>query len=176
MAGRVAGGLYFDGVNDQVSAPRVIPAHDYRALTVDAWIRPSSTSSNDRTIVDFGGGMYTLILEGNQLRFAHQAMPTSFAPITTTANIPINQWTHVAVVADPVARQFRFYRNGAFVSAHNTGFYNPTGYYTGASWTIGNGFGFPFHGIVDEVEIFERVLAQSEIQSIFAAGASGKCK
>jgi hypothetical protein len=33
-----------------------------------------------------------------------------------------------------------------------------------------------FHGLVDEVEIFGRALAASEIQAIFNAGGAGKCK
>jgi hypothetical protein len=32
------------------------------------------------------------------------------------------------------------------------------------------------HGLTDEVEIFNRVLSQSEIQTIVEAGSAGKCK
>jgi Domain of unknown function (DUF4082)/Concanavalin A-like lectin/glucanases superfamily len=35
---------------------------------------------------------------------------------------------------------------------------------------------FPFQGLIDEVEIFNRALSGAEIQSIYAAGGAGKCK
>src|SRR5205807_3318575 len=35
---------------------------------------------------------------------------------------------------------------------------------------------FPFNGTIDEVELFNRALAVSEIQSIFNSGSAGKCK
>ena len=34
----------------------------------------------------------------------------------------------------------------------------------------------PFRGVLDEVEIFSRALADSEIQAIYNAGSAGKCK
>ena len=33
-----------------------------------------------------------------------------------------------------------------------------------------------YHGILDEVELFPRVLTPAEIQGIFLAGSNGKCK
>ena len=34
----------------------------------------------------------------------------------------------------------------------------------------------PFDGLIDEVELFDRVLSGSEIAAIFNAGSAGKCK
>jgi hypothetical protein len=33
-----------------------------------------------------------------------------------------------------------------------------------------------FKGVLDEVELFKRVLTHAEISSIFSAGEAGKCK
>jgi hypothetical protein len=38
---------------------------------------------------------------------------------------------------------------------------------------IGNRY---FHGLIDEVEVFNRALAPEEIEAIHAAGSAGKCK
>jgi hypothetical protein len=35
---------------------------------------------------------------------------------------------------------------------------------------------FPFAGVIDEVALFNRVLSQAEIQSIYNAGSAGMCK
>ena len=40
----------------------------------------------------------------------------------------------------------------------------------------GDGTGYVFDGLVDEVTIFDRALDVAEVTSIFAAGAAGKCK
>jgi len=38
------------------------------------------------------------------------------------------------------------------------------------------GTGSCFHGMIDEVSIYNRALSASEIQSVYYAGSSGKCK
>jgi uncharacterized repeat protein (TIGR01451 family) len=54
--------------------------------------------------------------------------------------------------------------------------------YSSLSWTIGSSSstlrGTPrtWNGIIDEVQAFNRALSQSEIQSIYSAGAAGECK
>jgi Concanavalin A-like lectin/glucanases superfamily len=55
--------------------------------------------------------------------------------------------------------------------------------YNGMPWTIGTNvvsaagpYYRTFNGVIDEVEIFDRALDQSEIQAIYAAGTAGKCK
>ena len=35
---------------------------------------------------------------------------------------------------------------------------------------------FLWHGLIDELQLFNRALSQSEIQAIFAAGSAGQCK
>jgi hypothetical protein len=175
-SGKVSYALSFDGVNDYVKAP-AFTTHDYLNLTLDAWIRPDATSPTGRTIVDFGALTYRLVLEGDELRFYTQPNPTSYFPISSGANIPLGVWTHVAVVADATAQEIRFYVNGSLVTVftHYVASYAYTG--SGLEWTIGGAPGDDyFQGAIDELEIFERPLAQSEIQAIFSAGAGGKCK
>jgi hypothetical protein len=45
-----------------------------------------------------------------------------------------------------------------------------------AGWPGGNGGYFYFQGVIDEVEIFNRALAPSEIRALFNAASAGKCK
>ena len=58
-----------------------------------------------------------------------------------------------------------------------------TGTYVEANpvpWNIGNTSGssskFPWHGLIDEVGIYNSALSSAEIQAIFNAGSAGKCK
>lgn len=171
--GKVAGALSFDGVDDVVIAP-VVSAHDYVNLTLDAWIRPDTLDSNGQVIVGFGNYLYEFWLEGDELRLVFQPNPLSYAPLSSGANVQTGVWTHVAVVADDNAGEFRFYVNGQLVTLYS--YYTADYSYTGNEWRIGNAWGETFDGLIDEVEVFERALTQAEIQSIFDAGSAGKCK
>jgi len=71
---------------------------------------------------------------------------------------------------------WKVYVNGALVGSNSAGGnLGPTTsapLIIGTSGTCAAGFG----GLVDEVEIFNRVLSQSEIQGIVNASSAGKCK
>ena len=173
--GQVAGALSFDGANDTVIAP-VASFHDYVNLTLDAWVRPDSLDPNGQVVVAFGLYLYELSLEGSEMRLVFQPAPLSYAPLSNGANIQAGVWTHVAVVADNNAGEFRFYVNGQVVTVFNS--YTANNSWNGSQWRLGSsslGGGY-FDGLIDEVEVFERALTQAEIQSIYDAGSAGKCK
>ena len=175
--GMVAGALSFDGVNDYVEAT-VGASHDYTNLTIDAWIKPNTVSS-DMVIVDYGNSLYGLSLEGDELRFYTQVDTLSYAPISTNANIQAGVWSHVAVTADTASGSFRWYVNGNLVDVLPIYNANSSYYYSTSKWEIGSlnsGTGYQFDGLIDELEIFERALSEAEIQGLFNAGPAGKCK
>lgn len=84
----------------------------------------------------------------------------------------ISDWTHIAVVMED--RTPRLYVNGVLV---RTGVQSARTHVY-ASWGgIGTGLGLGrFRGDLDEVSLYDRVLSDAEIQGVFAAGSSGKCK
>lgn len=52
--------------------------------------------------------------------------------------------------------------------------YNPG---VGIGNTQGNSsYNHPFHGIIDELSVYDRALSENEIKAIFKVGNSGKCK
>ena len=65
------------------------------------------------------------------------------------------------------------YVNGAVVHTFTPGGYNLTS--TGTALSLGGG-DTGYNGDLDEVELFNRALSQGEIQNIYTAGTSGKCK
>lgn len=170
VAGKVAGALWFDGVNDRVWAP-LVGTHDYKSLTIDAWIKVDAIGGTQK-LLEYGSYVYGLQLEGSELRFWSQPSPYSFAPLSSGANIQPGVWTFVAVTAN-AAGGVTFYVNGNAVSTAPQ--YNATGFYSNPNWGFEIG-GAAFKGAIDELEIFERPLTASEIHGLWAAGPSGKCK
>src|SRR5262249_34489261 len=92
--------------------------------------------------------------------------------VVTHQNLPLNTWTHLAGTFD--GSTIRFYINGTLagtLAATSLGPTNDASLRIGTSGTC-DGFG----GLIDEVELFNRALSQSEIQTIYNAGSAGKCK
>ena len=99
--------------------------------------------------------------------------------IDSTAFVADGTWHHLAVTVylfSPTGG--KFYVDGAQVGA-----FNPTllpGSLTSSSplrlGCSSSSYADFFRGILDEVEVFPRALTPPEIQAIFHAGSSGKCK
>ncbi|MFZ1219771.1 MAG: LamG domain-containing protein [Chthoniobacterales bacterium] len=92
---------------------------------------------------------------------------------------PDGQFHHVAGTYDGAT--YRFYVDGDLKGSINDA--TPVDYSGQSFWTIGTNlvpaagqYYHTFNGVIDEVEIFNRALKQTEIQGIFKAGKAGKCK
>jgi len=93
--------------------------------------------------------------------------------------ISLNQWNHVAAVFDQPTATRRLYVNGSKVAEHTdsafvvfSSFVPVTiGIWEGSPWYLD----FQFQGRIDEVDLFNRALTDSEISAIFHAGHAGKC-
>jgi uncharacterized repeat protein (TIGR01451 family) len=172
-------------------------------FSIDAWIKVQpGDESGVRPIVDkrneIGGRVagYQLYLRDGKLSFqladASVSNPicdvnpnppsptTSCTNYESTANVANGQPHHVAVTVERTGAspRVRLYVDGALV------FTGPTRIHANnnASLLIGRNnpavsfAGQFFKGVIDEVEIFNRVLTQQEIQDIYNAGRGGKCR
>ncbi|MDY0104066.1 MAG: LamG-like jellyroll fold domain-containing protein [Lentimicrobium sp.] len=78
----------------------------------------------------------------------------------------VGQWQHVAVVSDPVTKNHKFYVNGVLVGDRTItqSFENCTGGFRIGAHKLGDrSF---WHGLIDDVCMFEGALTQSEIISV----------
>jgi hypothetical protein len=182
-AGQAGQAFSLDGADDQITAPH----NDNQmlgAITVEAWINPSTTPHGativqKRSASNVGG--FVLELTGqpfgnvNGLGFYIDAFGGSFGGISTPANaITPGVWQHVAGTFD--GDTLRIYVNGVEVNSAATNFHSITP--STAPIVIGrnvvNGTGFS--GQIDEIGLYNRALSAAEIQAIYNAGTSGKCK
>ena len=83
-------------------------------------------------------------------------------------------WNFVATTWNPTIGELRIYINGAFDRAVtlSNGLSLTTNFWIGGDNYNDNWF----NGLIDEVQIFDRVLTSAEIQAEFDAGSAGKCK
>ena len=169
--------LDFDGVDDHVSVPLVSPpASNY---TIVAWVYPRTggTSGGNRVAVLSSatcGGTIELLIHAST---ANPADPQylelgrcgSFTGFLSTNPVPLNAWTHVAVTVN--ATNFvSYFING---SQDRVGIVPPAfDFSLGSAIHLGeNSAQRRFDGQLDEVQIWNRALAPSEIYGLWRSGS-----
>jgi hypothetical protein len=171
----------FDGTNDYVSVADNPALDPTSAITVEVWINPSShVGSFDPIVKKAGEGLdqshgYALEFLGNDVVFWVYLSGGAAWQASTSAFVPFGTWTHVAGVYDGSA--IRLYVNGAlagsptFVAGSIVRSKNPL--------NIGRDPANPdrlYHGLIDEVSLYNRALTADEIHAIFDEGSAAKCK
>ncbi len=177
--GEVASSFSLNGVSSYVSMPAQATydvGKSTNGFTVEFWVKGSSSGGTARTVLGWNNQtdrgvrlwqnfdtLYVRIWETNGT--AHDLL--------SVGSVFNNRWHHLALAYDRAAGQARTYLDGVLQHTDTIGtFVAETDYdfYIG-EWPT-NSF---FSGQVDELSLYTRPLAQSEIQAIFNAGSSGKC-
>lgn len=192
--GHVGQALSLDGVDDFVKVPRS-PNLDVGAeVTIDFWMKadpsnPMNTCCQGLVTTDFyaieisggfspnvGINFFVSTDGGSNFKHTSDVAGSSFS-------IPPGEWHHVAGVYDGAA--LKLYVDGVLVrETPHSGNISPMlansflsfgseDGRTNCPSCIGTRY---FHGLIDEVEIFDRALNAAEIRAIFRAGSAGKCK
>ena len=155
-----------------------VPANnlfDYTTeFSASAWIFPTAAPS--------GGGLSSVLSNDQNYEFHLDSNRRLFwwwgggaRSLTSNAQIPLNQWTHVAITFRSVAgsaRQ-RIYINGVLDGASNSwaGTLTPNGcnFYIGGDVSTGAGCGLiadrAFRGLIDEVKLYNFELTSTEVNN-----------
>lgn len=162
--GRFGRALSFDGVNDLVSVADTTALDLTNGMTLEAWVRPSSTAAWRTVLLKerSGGLSYGLYASNGASRPSGYIRIGGDIDTQSTSSLPVNAWSHVAVTYN--GSVLRLYVNGTQVASRNqTGSIstssNPLRIGGNLSW------GEYFAGLIDEVRVYNRALSQSEIQS-----------
>lgn len=104
-------------------------------------------------------------------------MASACTNYVSTTEIADGEWHFIAITVDRDSSQgVRFYVDGQLSGSFNATVRNAS-LVNDAPLQIGNGDrDAGFSGDLDELEIYRRALADSEVQDLFNAGAGGKCK
>ncbi len=195
VAGQVGGALYFYTGHYIEVAPNSeldFSTGDFTvdagvtAFTIDAWVRIVQVGSTlIQPIVDKfsspGGPGFAFYIRNQRLELnLNGNTSVSTGPQIAFANPLLNTgpWAHVAVTVQGGGR------GGVQVVFYIDGF--PAGTFTSSGTSINNGLplwigesrlpGGRGEIAIDELELFNRALSASEIQAIYNAGNSGKCR
>jgi hypothetical protein len=153
------------------------------AMTIEAWIYPTSWGGTAREIVSkwFGGAnrlSYTTSIDPSGLAYLlvssdgfTTTLGVDYNLVYTANTIPLNQWSHFAATYD--GAYLNIYLNGVLENqvAWTQGIFPGT-----APLVIGEALDqSAFDGLIDELSLYNRALSDAEIQEIYNAGSGGKC-
>ena len=131
-------------------------------VTMMAWVKPTITHTGTAGVIFFRNGSQVSgihIDNNNELRY-HWGN-TSFWGYSSGLNLPVNEWSHVAVVISPT--NAKLYLNGR--AATNTATHSAATF--NVPMRIGNdpnSSARTFRGMIDEVVFYNRSLSQDEVR------------
>jgi glucose/arabinose dehydrogenase/chitodextrinase len=179
VAGQHGKAASFDGVNDYITIPNSASTNiSGSSLTLSMWINPQPLASGDSVVIgkfwnttmsspyyqyglELAGGTVPNFLVGTTSGVREAAM---------TGQLPLNQWSYLAVVFN--GTQAQFYVNGALISTQAL---SATIVARGNPINIGADASPAqfYKGLLDDLRIYSRVLTQAQIQSDMTTPAGG---
>jgi hypothetical protein len=170
-AGRFGRALSFNGTSSLVTIPDAAALRLTTAMTVEAWVRPSSSSSwRCAVLKETSGGLaYGLYSSDTSSRPSGYVRVGSEIDVTGPSAITLNAWTHLAATYD--GANLRLFVNGTQVTSRAL-----TGSIASSTQPLRIGgnqvWGEYFAGLIDEVRVYNRALSAAEIQTDMNAPVS----
>jgi hypothetical protein len=161
-SGRFGRALSFDGINDRVDVPDAASLDLTNAMTLEAWVRPSSNSGWQTALLKERGttGHVYALYASNGATPITESYLTSYNGATAPSPLALNTWTHLASTYDGTT--LRLYVNGTQVA---TKAFSGAMAATASPLRIGGNavWGEYFSGLIDEVRVYNRALSATEI-------------
>lgn len=171
-AGRLNEGISLDGNGDYVLIPRYSDL-DVQSFTVEAWIKPNSTSGSPTIFMrgnNSGGNELYFGLSNNTTIEAYLDGTQKTFTKSPSVNFVDGNWHHVALVYDAAASQLSCYADGAAygspVSISKTLDFGLSHALIGADFDSFNGsLGNYFNGLIDDVRVWNVARSAAEISA-----------
>ena len=195
--GMVGQAFSFDGTSGYVLIPNNAALHPPDAITIDAWVYP--TSFHDGLVIISKYNTYLPccnnvswwlgVGESGQVEWFVVDPEWKYQSALTDARLSLNAWSHVTATFDTATQVMAVYINGqrvhtscvpGDVCSPVTSIMQSTADVMIGAATYNSlpfpGLGSFWKGRIDEVEVFNRALSLAEIQAIFNARSAGKCR
>ena len=157
--------LNLDGIDDYVNCGNDESLNLTSAITLEAWVKTTSSAWQGIAVKWPGGKSYALstdYIANGQVMFLLSYNGTDYYVITGTTDLANTGWHHIAGTYD--GAWMRLYVDGMEESSREESFtiHAGTGELTIGSWSPSV---HPFNGTIDEVKIYNRALSAEEIKN-----------
>lgn len=170
----------FDGIDDHIVVADNLPLRlSGPEFSISMWLFETerNVGYQDALLVKRGSGVqegWFFSLTGMQSassigvgRIYYQVSGGVDPRVYTPMEVPLNTWAHIVITYKANEQRASIYLNGELV-AYSVNLPSPN-FNTVASMYIGSdsqGAAYNFHGKIDEVRLYDRLLSPSEIQSL----------
>ena len=175
-AGRSAGSLQLDGVDDYAEYPTTSMIDTSKSFTVSAWAR--LTSTKEAVVVGSAGtyaSAFELYYSGSLNRWVFMRVKTdTMQPVNVKAlsdePAVLGAWTHVVGVYDQGLGKIQLYINGRIQTAGNVN-YPDSAWKANGPLSVGQGqyndvFGNRWVGSIDSVQLWQRALNPQSVMAV----------
>ncbi len=165
---KVGGCISFDGTDDRVSFPNVF---SFSSFSISYWINApiQPTNSSDRYVIHFGpsGGNYRPLLysrvNGTHVQFLVLGSSGSFI---TPYILPTNQWHHMVYTHNDGNGYTTLHANGVQLQSSIMTITDASNEYLTFGRIRGGASNY-FAGLLDEVKVYNHVLSNQSIKSLY---------
>jgi chitodextrinase len=168
-AGKYGSAIQFNGTSTLVTVPDAAALHLTTAMTLEAWVNPTTVNSNWRDVIYKGNDNYYLEATSSNASKPDGGLIAGggYADAFGTAALPASTWSFLAETYDGTT--LRLYVNGTQVAstAHTGNIATSTN-----PLQIGGDslYGQFFNGLIDNVRVYNTALTAAQIQSDQAHG------
>lgn len=176
--------IKFDGIDDYVDFGNRSVLRFQSNFTIEAWINPAEERGYPLAFMNLSENVkngYGFGYKNGKLRFLIQplSMPVEEWSELPGANLPLNEWSHVAASYD--GKIVKFYLNGVLTDSKTistnvqsiTWSALPTGLYAGRYMATTPSEASYFKGIIDDIRLWKTVRTPNEIANNYRAKLIG---
>jgi hypothetical protein len=167
VSGRINQAHDFDGIDDDISVSDSTSLRPNQNYSIALWVKPKTVNGVHRHIVSKRGP--SIISYGIWLfstsKFYFEVNDGSVHGIQGSTTAVVNTWYHIAATYD--GTDLKLYVNGNLDGTLNAPGINIS--YNTNDLFIGSGaFNTNFHGLIDEITIYDYPLTQSDIFTLYS--------
>jgi len=170
-AGQVGQAFSFDGVNDYVDVGNDVSLDLTEEITADVWIKFMGSVNSQRILGTYAVNDWNLETSPTS-KFCFNSFGFVENRFCGSTTLVVDRLYHLATTYNKVKGEVKVYVDGILDGSFST---TVTYISSPTNFRISDDAA-GVSGLIDEVQIFNRALVDSEIQAIFNAGSAGKCK